>query len=237
MQSIAQPCLDDTSNITTAKLCPECGHSHAGLFRHCPDCMEGAWQKEQEVKKLEAQAALSKAWTKICPPGYASTDWSHPDLSPVCREAAMKWWASGSRYPWLGIHGGTGRGKTRCMWEILRRHHFAGRQVLAVDVTQFARAASDWHCDDRTARSEARSLIHRCRTAGVLLFDDFGKERKLSSAVASATHDLLEDRARNCRTTLWTSEKTGVELAQRLGDDYADGIIRRLREFSQIIAA
>ncbi len=93
------------------------------------------------------------------------------------------------------------------------------------------------HVGDPASASQARSLIHRCRTAGVLLFDDFGKERKLSSAVASATHDLLEDRARNCRTTLWTSEKTGVELAQRLGDDYADGIIRRLREFSQIIAA
>ena len=237
MQSIDQPCLDDTLNITTAKLCPECGRSHTGLFKSCPDCIEGNWNREQEIKKREAHAALTKTWTEICPPGYASTDWSRPELSPVCREAATKWWASASRFPWLGIHGGTGRGKTRCMWEILRRHHFAGRHVLAVDVTQFARAASDWHCDDRTARSEARSLIRRCCNAGILLFDDIGKERKLSAAVASATHDLLEERARQRRTTLWTSEKTGDELAQRFGDDYADGIIRRLREFSEIVAA
>lgn len=237
MQSTAQPLDDSSTSATSTKLCPDCGHFHTGLFKRCPDCIEGTWHKEQEIKKLESRAALAKAWTEICPPGYASTDWSRPDLSPVCREAATKWWASGSRFPWLGIHGGTGRGKTRCMWEILRRHHFAGRQVLAVDVTRFARAASDCHCDDRTARNEARSLIRRCCTAGVLLFDDIGKERKLSAAVASATHELLEERARHRRTTLWTSEKTGDELAQRFGDDYADGIIRRLREFSEIVAA
>lgn len=222
---------------TQTKKCPVCLATHEGIFSHCADCLETGWKSAQKVKEIDDHAARVKAWVELCPTLYASTNWKHAGLSPHCAEIARTWWATGSNLPWLGIVGTTGIGKTRAMWEIVRRHHFAGRKCLAVDSVAFARAATDWHADDKETKAAARALIRRTESAGILFFDDLGKEKRLSPAVGQALHDLFEQRARFRRTTLWTSEKTGDELAARFGEDYADGIIRRLREFSDIIAA
>ena len=70
-------------------------------------------------------------------------------------------------------------------------------------------------------------------TVPVLLFDDLGKENS-SAAVAKAMHDLVEERKARRRVLLWTSERTDEELAQFLGVNYADGIVRRIGETTKI---
>jgi hypothetical protein len=44
----------------------------------------------------------------------------------------------------------------------------------------------------------------------------------------------VEDRKAHHRTLLWTSERTADELAQFLGTNYADGIVRRIGETTRI---
>jgi hypothetical protein len=218
----------------TIRLCPDCRRPSDGQFGVCDACMTVRESKHHDELNREKSAKLALAWKHLCPPLYQQTNWKHPGLSPACCEHARTWWANNGLG--LGFYGPSGRGKTRAMWEILRRHHFAGRKVLAVSAQKIQSAVSDFHADANAERNEARKLIRDCKVVGILLIDDIGKERT-SPAVASALHDIIETRFSHKRPTLWTSELTGEDLAQKLGDNYANGLTRRIRESSTIIQA
>lgn len=238
--------MNATSAPPETRICDRCGGEHDGLFRTCAECLapvtEASAEAFEEKTKAEVAQARAEAWADICPPIYRHTDWQRAGLSPVCRDLARRWSpAWGSERCGLGIYGSTGLGKTRAMFGILRRLHFAGVAVLAVDAVRFAKAASDWNASDSTERREARRLIYRMHSVRVLLLDDLAKERS-TPAVASAMHDLIETRLRNFRPLLFTTERTGTELATLLGGpasagNFADGIIRRLRGACAIEAA
>ncbi len=238
--------------------CPECGKTHTSLFRGtsamCPDCTEklriAALQPEAEKAQAESQESRLKAWFDLCPPDYRSTNWrDHAELSPMCRWLAKHWWLAGAERDaklgpdgkpvfghqrGLGLWGPTGRGKTRAMYAIIKRLHFAGVRCHAVQAIHFAEAAmliaerAPW-----SVREGAVDLIRRCQTVPVLLFDDLGKENS-TPAVAKAMHDLVEVRKAHQRTLLWTSERTADELAQFLGVNFADGIVRRIGEITRV---
>ena len=217
---------------TETKTCPLCGKTHTEFFKTCGDCLDARSETAKEESRKEAHRDRQKKWVEICPAEYRRTRWNHPGLSPIARQLAASWWPDWhGAEPGLGLYGSSGIGKTRCAWSILQRLHFAGVTVAAVDAVHFARAAADWHCPEN--RHEARRLIGRCKRIRVLLFDDLGKERA-TNTTAAALHDLFEERCREGRPLIWTSERTGDELAQHMGDNYADGIIRRLRERTQI---
>jgi len=220
-----------------AQDCPRCGAQHHSLFRMCEACLQSIHQpftqQQQEAVSAEKKALAGKLWERLCPPAYRRTDWqNHPELSPVCRNLAKAWTPPrGVLENGLGIFGPTGRGKTRCMYAILSRLHFSGWPCLAIEATRFADAAliaADLRAPWADKR-EARELLRRCQTVSVLFFDDLGKEHSLPS-VAKAMHELFENREAYGRVTLWTSERTGDEMAQFLGANYADGITRRLRD-------
>lgn len=240
-------------------VCPECGTRHTSLFRGtsalCPACVE---QRQtaflapvQEQSEAERQQARVDAWHALCPPDYRSTNWrDHPELSPLCRWLAKYWWLAGEdrdalldaagepvfgRQRGLGIYGPTGRGKTRAMYAILKRLHFAGVRCRVVEAIQFASDAvvagdlrAPWHL-----KGPALEAMRACKTAPVLFFDDLGKEHS-TPGVAQAMHDLLEYRKARHLPFLWTSERTADELAQFLGTNYADGIVRRIGETTKI---
>lgn len=219
----------------SAKICPLCQEPHIGFFSVCYICTEAQEAQRQEQAKREAHIAKGVEWKEMCPPIYRTSDWGRTDIATECANVAQTWWAKDDGKG-LGIYGGSGLGKTRAMWEILKRHHFAGRKVKAIDAIGLENAAGDRHYSDRRESLSARHSIQQCKHVGILYIDDLGKERA-SPAVAKVLHDIIEHRTRNRLTTLWTSEKVGAELGARLGDDYADGLIRRLREFSTIIQA
>ena len=238
--------------------CPTCQSVHISLFRGtsamCPDCTDklrlDAVQPVVQRAEHESQEMRLKAWDELCPPDYRSTGWrDHPELSPLCRWVAKHWWLAGperdarlgpdgapvfGKERGLGLFGPTGRGKTRAMYAILKRLHFAGVRCFAVQAIQFAEAAmliaerAPW-----AERHPALELIRLCHRVPVLLFDDLGKENS-TPAVAKAIHDLVEERKAFHRTLLWTSERTDDELAQFLGKNYADGIVRRIGEITRI---
>lgn len=226
-------------------VCPDCQRAHESLFRGtqavCPDCnvkrqrdvmaaRDGATQEELRRRKVEA-------WYTLCPPDYRRTSWqTHPELSPVCRALARNWLPPKTGVErGLGLFGPTGRGKTRAMYAILQRLHFGGGGCCRVDATTYADAASV--VQDMRApwgvKGPARDLLARCKTARVLYFDDLGKEQS-TPGVAHHMHEMLEHRKREYLPTLWTSERSGEELAQFLGANYADGIVRRLRDMCAI---
>lgn len=223
---------------TSDPQCDRCRKPHPGIFRTCTDCLdlsgaESYRQQQEEEAQASRRAAVVAEWKVLIPVSYRQTDWNDARLSPVCRDLAKNWWPAWDKEErGLGIYGTTGLGKSRAAWAILTRLHFAGFSVLAVDAIAFAKAASSYNDDDKTTKQEARSLLKRCRQVKVLLLDDIGKEPS-SPRTASEMHDLLNHREREHLPIIWTSERTGEELAamfaQGNASSYADGIIRRLR--------
>lgn len=220
------------------KPCTHCHTPHDGLFEVCIDCIEKIQmqhrQAEDHTAQQQRQAAKVAEWNHLCPLDYRKTNWEDSRLSPVCRQLAKSWWPAWDQEErGLGIAGSTGQGKTRAAYSILQRLHFAGIAVLAIDSIAFARAASNYHDDDRLEKAAARDLLRRAQTVKVLLLDDIGKE-PATPRTASALHELLELRNRNHLPMIWTTERSGDDLAPMFGTNYADGIIRRLRGNHQI---
>ena len=227
----------DRSNLMDVRirLCPDCQRPSDGPFGVCNPCMDARQAKHSDDLKREKAEKLALVWRRICPPLFNKTKWDHPGLSLVLCELAHTWWAKDDGMG-LGVYGPTGVGKTRAVWEILRRHHFSGRSVFAATAQQIQIAVGDFHTDAFMDRSAARKLIRDCKGSGILFIDDIGKERT-TAAVAAVLHDIVDTRVSHKRPILWTSELTGTELGEKLGENYGNGLIRRLREFSTVIAA
>lgn len=223
------------------KPCTRCETPHDGLFEVCIDCIDKIQASHRTAEETTAnqqrQAAKAAEWNQLCPLDYRKTDWADPRLSVICTDLAKTWWPAWDQEErGLGIIGSTGLGKTRAAYAILQRLHFAGIGVQAIDSIQFARAASNYHDDDRLEKAAARDLLRRAQTVKVLLLDDIGKEPATPRA-ASALHELLELRNRNHLPLIFTTERSGDDLAPMFGTNYADGIIRRLRGNHQIHTA
>lgn len=225
-----------TNALLTLKTCPFCSALHESFFSVCTPCLEAAETDRIQEKKRQIQQEKAEKWLELCPEIYRTTDWKntadYPDLNPNCAHIAATWLPADDGMG-LGLHGKSGIGKTRAMWTILKRLHFSGRKVVALDAIALEQAAVDRHHATVSENHAARRLIDRAKNAGILYLDDIGKE-KASPSVAKVLHDILETRTRAKRVTLWTSERVGHELALRFGTDYGDGMVRRLREFSHI---
>jgi DNA replication protein DnaC len=221
--------------ISKPQHCSSCGASHEGLFGVCDTCMDSRIAKVEEERKEERQARLMLEWKRISPLLYRDTDWDSPGLSDACRHIARKWPVTRVG-PGLLLYGSTGKGKTRAMWEVLKRHHFAGIRVCAASALDIQEAVVDKNSTDQLERQNARKLLQAAKDAGILLIDDIGKERT-SQAVAAVLHKIVELRSHFRKPILWTTELGSDALAQRLGEEYANGLVRRIVEFSEIVEA
>jgi len=245
---ITTPPPAEPVELVRLQTCPKCGTQHESLFRLCDTCAQALHapllESEAEKEHTHEQQARVNAWLDMCPPDYRSTNWrDHPELSQECRRLAKEWQLpprdSRSSERGLLIHGPSGRGKTRAMFEILRRLHFSGVPCMAVEAVTFAEhAVTATHLSSPVrARQDAQAYLRRAKTVRVLFFDDLGKEGGTSMpGFARAFHDLLEHRKAHHLPLLVTTERVGDELAALLGTNYADGIVRRLREMCAIHA-
>lgn len=245
---IPPPAPAEPVELVRLQTCPKCGCQHESLFRLCGACSQALhaplMAAEAEKEHTHDQQARVQAWLEMCPPDYRSTNWrDHPELSQECRTLAKTWQLpprdSRSSERGLLIHGPSGRGKTRAMFEILRRLHFSGVPCMAVEAVTFAEHAvmAASLSAPAKARFDAQDWLRRAKTVRVLFFDDLGKEGGTSMpGFARAFHTLLEHRKAYHLPLLVTTERVGDELAALLGTNYADGIVRRLREMCAIHA-
>lgn len=176
-----------------------------------------------------------KRWEAICPRLYADTDPNHPDIPQDLLKKVMKWEfdpATGGKG--IGIVGPSGKCKTRLLYLLLKELCIdEGWDVYAVRAASFARAASNAFANDEKIRTDAQKILHACRNAQVLLFDDLGKER-YTDRVEMELYDMLEDRTSELLPVMWTANTTADGLHSRLSEDRGEPIIRRLAEFSHI---
>jgi DNA replication protein DnaC len=77
-------------------------------------------------------------------------------------------------------------------------------------------------------------MIRRAHRAEILFIDDIGKE-KYTERVESEFYDLIETRTAHLRPILWTANTSGAGLEAMMSPDRGAPILRRLREFTEII--
>jgi len=195
----------------------------------CTPCQEA---EERDRKAKEKEAAVQsriEAWEALCPLNYHGTD---PFRLPDSYRLAIQSWHYGPKG--VGFVGDPGLGKTRAGFEILRRHHFAGRQVFAISSKRLSDRALEKFDDTRHIKSRARDDLAKAQHCEILLLDDLGKG-KFTERAEEELYDLLESRTSYRRPTIWTANSTGDELLAKLSADRGAAILRRLVEFSEIL--
>jgi DNA replication protein DnaC len=169
---------------------------------------------------------LREQWKGICPPLYRDTD---PMRLPEVPLQTVLAWRYGSQG--LLVHGDTGRGKTRAVFQLLRRLHFdEGRKIIRFGANDFGA-----ECSKRFFDGDGSAWIAGLVKADVLFLDDLGKDR-FTDRVESALFGLVEGRMSNLRPIIVTTNFFGDALASKMTGDRGQPLVRRLRESCQDVA-
>lgn len=212
--------------------CPNCNQVFDGpsMFDTplCPVCRQQEAEAKAQAESERRHERLKRQWSSLCPPAFDAIERGKlPD--PTVLDRVLAW----RRGP-LGLllHGDTSRGKTRCSWQLLRREHFSGREVFAVDALSLADHPNRLMTDN----AGASEWVKRACRCDLLLLDDPFKVA-LTPRVEEALYLILDHRAANGLPIIVTTNDTGETLSARLSADRCAPLIRRIREFTQDIAA
>lgn len=175
--------------------------------------------------------SLCDQFLAACPPAYLKTD---PKLLPAGADAKLRRvlnWKMGPRG--LMLCGETGKGKTRSAWLLIKRlMTMDGVEVICYDCISFSHEMERHYRDENF---DVTSWLDDMVTADVLFFDDWGK-LKLTERVEAELFALLERRCAAEKPTIITTNDTGDTLLSRMTGNRGPALVRRLRDFCEIIA-
>lgn len=169
---------------------------------------------ERNAREAEARAARGRTWEANVPPRYrdARVDALDPDQHP---DAARAWLASDS--PMLVLASTTvGNGKTHTAYALGWAAHTAGRWVAAWTMADLNAALRPGEYEP-----EAWPTATGC---ALLIIDDIGQER-LTDWTKEQLHRLLDQRGREQKRTIVTTNKTSLQIEQIYGAPIADRLL------------
>lgn len=198
------------------------------ICEKCTPIAEARWQAEKdEADALAKNQARAERWNEMCPPLYSLTDRSK---LPKRALAAIDAWTFGPRG--MAFAGKSGAGKTRSMLLLLQRILMeTGKSVAYVPSSEFSHRVSRLASDKM---SELDAYLGELCKVKVLLLDDIGKGR-LTDRVESELYHVIEQRTAHLLPILFTANATGNDLKTMMSADRGEPIIRRLREFCDIV--
>jgi len=202
--------------------------------RLCDACQEKQDAENIERERAEWIKGRETEWERICPPLYRATDIDDPRLSREAVDAVSRW-RDESDGVGLAIRGASGRGKTRLAFVLGKRLYMAGSSVESVTATRLAQLCVDSYDDSDRVKNAAREKLRSIRSCRYLILDDLGKQ-KFTDRAETELYDLIETRTSHLRPTIWTANVTSDEFAQMMSEDRGVPIIRRLSEFSTVLA-
>jgi hypothetical protein len=189
------------------------------------ECTE--YRKRRDAARLEGerQTELVENWRRICPDEFKKAlDWKLCTPFRTQHDQIMGW-NFGDRG--LIAYGRTGRCKSRFVFKLLEREYFAGRRVAFFRHSDFRETVS------RLSYESAAGLfkyIQPFRLADILLIDDLGKAR-ITEASEEAIEGLIDERTRNGRPILITTNEGEESLGARLSQDRGEPMLRRILDF------
>ena len=138
-------------------------------------------------------------------------------------------WQYGSQG--LLLAGPTERGKTTLAWILLKRMFDEGRSIAAYDSTEFSRKVAKLYAD---SPSQAVDWIESLIAVDILLLDDLGKGR-MTDRVESELFGVVEGRNKHMRPIIATTNMTGGELSAAMTNDRGEPLMRRFRNYCEIV--
>lgn len=168
---------------------------------------------------------MNSRWLTVCPVIFRDTD-KRKLPNPTAFDLAIR-----HRTKSLMFHGKTGRGKSRCAWEILRLSYIKGATFSVLDSMagiQFAGMFSE-------GAYAVKEWMSQILDSDVILLDDVFKA-KLTDAYDAFLYAIIDQRTASCRQLVVTCNDTGETLRERLSQDRSEPMIRRLRESCHAIA-
>ena len=162
-----------------------------------------------------------RIWEQECPAIMKETDLSKLPAKGV--EQVLSWKPERRG---LVLHGITGRGKTRLMWEKVKQVSSRGLGWRFYHARKLADALSEsW--DDR--RHE--EIIRGCNRCRLLFIDDLGKE-KVTPRWETELFDIINTRTEQALPTIISTNYRGESLIAKFADaELGAALLRRLREF------
>lgn len=178
-----------------------------------PDVPEGETSEDRaERLRLQAQNRAAR-WTKALPAMYAEASLS--DLDQPMISAMNQWVLNGGLN--LVLAGSVGTGKTHAAYALGHWLVGQGKWVEAWTVVDLLDALKP----GREAEAE-----HRARECQVLILDDLGAARPTDWAIERLLA-LVDERLRERRPTIWTTNATSDQLHEAWGHRLLDRMAMR----------
>lgn len=195
------------------------------------------WHKCREhlnADRIKAEGLNDPVFPPSMPDIFRDTEIErlHPKIQSV-----LDWKPSGDQSGLL-LHGTTGVGKTRGIWEIIRRLWVEEARKDKQLPYQFLTMRKLEGMIEKSFDSRDHSgLIDQLLSVGILVFDDFGKER-LTSRMASDLFAIIDERSTARKTTIISTNFNGSALLERFENrDKETGValIRRLKDYYKTV--
>lgn len=193
------------------------------------DKFRDEWRREDREKTqtaIEAQnlAALTASWETICPEIYRD----EVDIDRVQGNRDLARMIMGWKFQATGmvIIGPTGHGKSRTAWHALRRAHFDGRKIAAMDGIKFANEAGA----AAYSTENTEKWMNRLTWPDILFIDDLAK--RFTKTSGQLLFGLIERRTSSKKPIIITTNLTSLQLETLIDDpELAKPLVRRLKEF------
>lgn len=224
LQPLKAPARLAVSEVLITFACSACGaeaERKASGVLYCAGERRTYECGECEFKRREIR------FLSQCPPLYQASDESRLPRAQMAE--AMRW-----EYNPRGVvfMGDTGKGKSRIAWRMLKRILCEDKQergFMWFDCIAFGHdIARHYHLED------AETWLDKVAAIPLLFFDDLGK-LKLTERAETELFGVIERRCAAQLPIIATTNDTGDSLAARMTENRGPALIRRLREFCDII--
>lgn len=186
-----------------------------------------------EQRRLLDKRAREEAWSAFCPKEYRLTteDGGATDIVQLEMKAPrlkdVLAWKLGSQG--LIVRGETGKCKTRALWRLMRKLWLDNLRLAALTAGQF-----DRQCRDAGGNFTLTKWFDHLAKVDVFFLDDLGKA-SWTPATEATWFDLVDERTREHRPILVTTNDSAKSLAARMSENRAEPLVRRLRDYCQSI--
>ena len=214
--------------LGAARVVVVCGRTFSFAPMVCDACAEAI--------EADAQRKNQSRWERLCPPLYQCSDIGRLEDDLRRRGYEVRWirdvleWQYGPQG--LVVNGPTGVGKSRLLWQLLRRlldeEHRTGTALNAVTFRGGLQSAA------REGTTE--QFVARLVRTDVLYWDDLG-QMHLTGAASEMLLHVIEQRASVGKPVLATTQYSGRRMnAQFERPEMGEAITRRLNEFCRIVS-